>query len=468
MMPVAEAAGRIVRVVSTDPVSKRNVHAGMEHRKRIVFVSVLTHFERGSGDVKPNPLMSSFVFLLGSKYTLRYALASTCVFAVCILSSKAVAQCTLLFFAVCAVFFTTYFSRWFVALALAAFLDIATNFLGVQRGLSLVVVFVLTNVFLFLSLHYSRVADLRAAVTTAIYGVIWPFFVYDTTVVRTREFSKTARMYYNCLEYDNFLVFVHGGGWCTGDIQDWLGYRLASLCNSTVVLVTYPKCTVPVKYVLRTYGIIAAAALPVAVFAASYAGTFFAWLVVALPLYAWIVYMLSLRAFEYTGQKSYYKEQVDSVTQTLDDLRRKFPQAKFSFVGHSAGAALLLSYIVGRLEADKPIGGKYALLSGPYDFVEMQKHYNSSHFANVFGTLTLEWVSPLHRLARCNRYVLPSSEAVYAVTSQSDFPFLNKQSTALATTWTSVVRVVLDSERGHGMGMISDDRVWKKVIEMIM
>jgi pimeloyl-ACP methyl ester carboxylesterase len=373
-----------------------------------------------------------------------------------------------MFVAVCAVFFTTYFSKWFVALALAAFLDIATNFSGIQRGLSLVIVFSVTKLFLFLSVRSPRLADLRAAITTAIYGVIWPLFVYDTSAVCTAEFSKLARIYYRSEKNDSVLVFIHGGGWCTGDIQDWLGHRLASLSKCAVVLVTYPKCSVPVGYVLRTYAIMAVLVIPVAVFASTYTGTFYSWLVVALPIYAFAVYMLSLRTFEYTGQKSYYKEQVDSVTQTLDELQRKFSQAKFSFVGHSAGAALLLSYIVGRLEADKPIGGKYVLLSGPYDFVEMQKYYNSSHFANVFGTLTLEWVSPLHRLARCNRYVLTSSEAVYAVTSQSDFPFLNEQSTKLATTWTSVVRVVLDSERGHGMGMISDDRVWKKVLELIM
>lgn len=414
--------------------------------------------------------MTRFEFLLSPQCTRVYLLASSAVLALCMILSINVELCIILFIAVVAVFLTTYFSRWFVALSLAASLDLLTNVVGIQRGLSLVVVFLVTHALFFFSERSAFFADLRAAITTGIFGVIWPLFVYDTP--RTKVGCSVSE---NVMAYGNgtssVLVFVHGGGWCTGGFEEWLGHRLAHEYNCTVALVTYPKCVVPVRYCLRVYAMIAAAALPVAVFASSYTGTVLSWLALALPIYACAVHVMSQRTFTYLGQSAScnYAEQVKSLTKTLDDLQTRLPTAKFAFVGHSAGAALLLSYIVGRLEAGRPIGGKYALLSGPYDFCEMQEQYTNGHFANVFKDLRLTDASPLHRLARCeSRYVLTNTEAVYAVTSQSDFPFLNRQSTALATTWTSVVRLVLDSERGHGMGLISDDRVWKVLMEKLI
>lgn len=292
-------------------------------------------------------------------------------------------------------------------------------------------------------------------------------------------------------ETQPILVFVHGGGWHAGTIDEavwwWqnvsyapLGELLASR-GAHVALVGYPLCYTSPRY---RYGFYVALAL-FAVFMAWLLArltplAFVHWAVLA--VIGWIFVSLLVRSRMMPASQTRGTDvtrQYHVVEQAVVDLMNHYPRATIVLVGHSAGAHLAA------LVARSPRAGvakritHFFGLAGVYRPERLLERFHpvlrplvSGFFPQEFVTGSADELQSLSPHALLERDGVLASQRWTIITSQGEPPMLIEQADDLFTlirnaSPPSAVRLA-DVGLGHGRGLVYAEQAWQHILPSVV
>jgi len=280
------------------------------------------------------------------------------------------------------------------------------------------------------------------------------------------------------------LIFIHGGGWCSGTIEsNWgmmfdyqfVGHAMASR-GITTALISYPLGRVPFYIELPVYIAIAMCAVILAYFLAVFVFSVGLWLFVALCCYVLTLFLLKQRLFcawPFDNTNGTFEKQIETIKKMVEYLRVLYPTAKFTVVGHSAGGHLAaLLGIVSYVHISQIIG-----LSGVYNINDM---WNTNVIArelllrHLCSKQNISRFCPVSLLASREINTTTSSKRSFPewviVSSALDSPTLEDQAdgfyNSLQKNYSRVNRLN-GIGNSHGCGLILAEACWS-VIEMLI
>jgi pimeloyl-ACP methyl ester carboxylesterase len=290
------------------------------------------------------------------------------------------------------------------------------------------------------------------------------------------------------------LVFVHGGGWTSGTIQEHqsgdvsyaeIGHAVASR-GHTIALIDYPLCVVPLWVCAVVYGSLALFAWLLAVVLGWFVLSRMFWHIVSVPCYALSVWLIRTRMLSPNQQEGVlFTDQQRIVSQQIDKLRDRYPDAQMMLVGHSAGAHMVALYQVYRARSNRV--KRVIALSGIDDLTALgdvppplgwlvRRVILDVAFAGL-DDAALRRLSPLCYLG--DTATTPLSPSLIAGTkdlsqtakwviasSRCDSPLLRRQASLLhkALLERNAHVETLVCGYGHGAGMVFSNETWDAVL----
>lgn len=288
------------------------------------------------------------------------------------------------------------------------------------------------------------------------------------------------------LEPNAVVVFVHGGGWIAGSIEEGadahgdisyapIGRSLASR-GITTALVGYPRCYVPPSVHVVVYAVLAVFAYALAVVLSWIVLPRWFWHALSVPCYVVSAYLLRSRALSWNQDPTAtFATQRDVVRQQIRRVSELYPRAPLVLVGHSAGAHMVaLECWDGHAP---PNVQRVVLLSGPYDLTAlttmsppMSWFVSELLLRPAFRGVDLASVSPLKMLPAAD---VPRACAWNVVTAKQDIPLLYAQAREFYDKLkfhfgaASKVYRIEDVGVGHGAGMVFDNTLWNTIIHWV-
>ena len=281
------------------------------------------------------------------------------------------------------------------------------------------------------------------------------------------------------VEPRNVVIFVHGGGWVCGSIdQDnfwtfncaFIGHALASR-GITTALVSYPLCSIAPYKRNTVFGLLAMFCVVLAYVLSCVLCSFWFWMVLALPCYAVTVVLLFQRMFsrmQVPGTS--IADQVETVDWMIGKVRDLYPNARITLVGHSAGAHLVAVYALSSLKFTGAALHAVVCLSGVYDFPTLARSFvvrtlllDSIFVGKAEGALAA--YSPLQQLCHHN-VPIGATPKWYIMTAYGDNPELCKQADEFHMELLKNCRPSMRVQsvgNGHGVGMLASESAWNLV-----
>lgn len=292
-------------------------------------------------------------------------------------------------------------------------------------------------------------------------------------------------------ETQPILVFVHGGGWHAGTIDEdvwwWQNVSYAPLADvlvsrgAHVAMVGYPLCCTSPRYRYGFYAALASFAVALAWVLARVSPLAFAhWLVLGAVGWLFVSLLVRSRLMPATQARGTdVTRQYHVVEQAVVDLMNQYPRASIVLVGHSAGAHLAA------LVARSPRTGvakritHFFGLAGVYRPERLMERFHpllrplvSGFFPREFVYGSADELQPLSPHALVERDGVLASQRWTIITSQGEPPMLLEQADDFAAlirnaSPQSVVRLA-DVGLGHGRGLVYAEQAWQHILPSVV